>query len=392
MSDEEYRRWGDSAEEWRCEDCDITKARMEASTVKGKEERGSGEAMSGNSMLVSAVEHEEKMEGELDGEREKVDTWRTDKTSCRKTARIEAVANTVEKFTKRVTYKEEEVVETLQEQYRATREQQGARDTNVTQSVRSMKGEVLEQLGHEGTKDRMINVEMLLQQWPNLGELVLHLVRRVEDLEATVAFKDRRMEVLAKKIQLLEKGRTESEPYLLADRNGVHKPTEMLEGNKTEPQKELEKSDKKDQDLIGDPVILRRRWSTRPKKGGKAISSHEKKGESSGCVWSKNWNKWTKQSKNENKWTKQSKNGNRWPRNVTTNNWEKKRKVAKSVENKAKNSRLRVNSTEGSRNTEESSMRKHNTQKEDVKWSNERLDKLQETITSLEKLSLRGAL
>ena len=143
----------------------------------------------------------------------------------------------------------------------------------------------------------MINVEMLLQQWPNLGELVLHLVRRVEDLEATVAYKDRRMEVLAKKIQLLEKGRTESEPYLLADRNGIYKPTEMLEGNKTEPQKELEKSDKKDQDLIGDPVILHRRWSTRPKKGGKAINSHEKKGESSGCVWSKNGNKWTKQSK-----------------------------------------------------------------------------------------------
>ena len=33
-------------------------------------------------------------------------------------------------------------MKTLQEQYRATREQQGARDTNVTQSVRSMKGEV----------------------------------------------------------------------------------------------------------------------------------------------------------------------------------------------------------------------------------------------------------
>ena len=82
--------------------------------MTGKEPRGSGEAMSGNSMLVGAVEHEEKMEGELDGEREKVDMSRTDKTSCRKTARIEAVANTVEKFTKRVTYKEEEVVKTLQ--------------------------------------------------------------------------------------------------------------------------------------------------------------------------------------------------------------------------------------------------------------------------------------
>ena len=98
----------------------------------------------------------------------------------------------------------------MQGQYRVTRattrSKRHERDT-----VRLMKGEVLEQLGHEVTKDRMINVEMLLQQWPNLGELVLHLVGRVEDLEATVAYKDGRMEVLAKKIQLLEKGRT---PFL----------------------------------------------------------------------------------------------------------------------------------------------------------------------------------
>ena len=92
-------------------------------------------------------------------------------------ARNEAVTSTIEMFTKRVFYREEEIEKILQEQYRVSREKQGARDTNVTQSVRSMKGEVQQQLDHERTRDQMINVELLMQLWPNMGELIMHLVR-----------------------------------------------------------------------------------------------------------------------------------------------------------------------------------------------------------------------
>ena len=52
-----------------------------------------------------------------------------------------------------------------------------------------------------------------MQQWPSLGELIMHLVRRVEDdLEAEIAYKDKRMELLTKKIQVLERQSPESPP------------------------------------------------------------------------------------------------------------------------------------------------------------------------------------
>ena len=93
-----------------------------------------------------------------------------------------------------------------------------------------------------------------MQQWPSLGELMMHLVRRVEDLEAAI---DKRMELLTKKIQVLERQSPESPP-----------PENMNEDNKSHEatkesrvgHKELEEN-KKDQNLIGEPVILcHRRW------------------------------------------------------------------------------------------------------------------------------------
>ena len=123
------------------------------------------------------------------------------------------IVSTVEVFTKQVFYREEEIEKILQEEYRVSREKQGARDTNVTQSVRAMKREVQQHLDHEHTRVQMVNVELLMQQWPSLGELIMHLVRRVEDdLEAAIAYKDKRMELLMKKIQVLERQSPESPP------------------------------------------------------------------------------------------------------------------------------------------------------------------------------------
>ena len=82
----------------------------------------------------------------------------------------------------------------------------------MTQSVRAMKREVQQHLDHERTRDQMVNVELLMKQWPSLGELIMHLVRRVEDLEAAIAYKDKRMEVLMKKIQVLERKSPELPP------------------------------------------------------------------------------------------------------------------------------------------------------------------------------------
>ena len=120
----------------------------------------------------------------------------------------EAKASTVEVFTKQVFYREEEIEKILQEKYRVSMEKQGARDTSVTQSVRAMKSEVQQYLDHKRTRVQMINVELLMQQWPSLRELIMHLVRRVEDdPEAAIAYKDTRMELLMKKIQVLERQR-----------------------------------------------------------------------------------------------------------------------------------------------------------------------------------------
>ena len=324
MSDDEYQRWGISAEEWRCEVCNMTKEILEDSTVNCDDVRDIVEA--GNE--VNALQPEASSEEELNDEVE--DDTQRDRTSDRKTARKEAVASTVNVFTERVFYREEEVEKILQEEYRASREKQGAKDTNVTQSVRAMKREVQQHLDHERTRDQMVNVELLMKQWPSLGELIMHLVRRVEDLEVAIAYKDKRMEVLTKKIQVLETKSPELPPP--ENMNEDNKSREAAKESRVE-HNELEENNKKDRDLVGEPVILRqRRWfrSTWTNGDGNRNNGRGNNLYQEG-MWSKNGNRRSKWPKNGNRRSKWPKNGNRWSRSTTTN-WNMK-KSACAVEN-----------------------------------------------------------
>ena len=88
MSDEKYQRWGKSAEEWRCEVCNMTKENLEDSTVNC-DVRNIVEA--GNE--VNALQPEASSEEELNDEVE--ENTQRDRTSDRKTAHKEAVASTV---------------------------------------------------------------------------------------------------------------------------------------------------------------------------------------------------------------------------------------------------------------------------------------------------------
>ena len=112
MSDEEYQRWGKSAEEWRCEVCSIAKEILEDSIVNSDDVRDIVEA--GNE--ANAVQLEASSEEELNDEVE--DDTRRDRGSGRKGARKEAVASSVEVFTKQVFYREEVIEKILQEEYR----------------------------------------------------------------------------------------------------------------------------------------------------------------------------------------------------------------------------------------------------------------------------------
>ena len=368
MSDEEYQRWGKSAEEWRCEVCNMTKETVEDSIVNYDDIIHTSEA--GNAAQLEGDSEEELNEGV------EVDTSIRDRANGRKTARNEAVASTIEMFTKRVFYREEEIEKILQEQYRVSREKQGARDTNVTQSVRTMKREVQQHLDHERTRDEMINVELLIQQWPSMGELIMHLVRRVEDLEEKMIYKDKRIEVLAKKIQVLE--RKDSESSLSGNMNEDSKSTEVANGSRAEHNK-LEENEKKDQHLIGDPVILRqRRWfrSTWSKRDGN-VDKEKKRGNNlyQKGRWSKNGNRWNKWPKNRDRWSKSG-----------TTNWKMKKSVC-AVEKVDRNRQTTKNSIEGSQvtnNAAKNSMRKSDT-KENIKW-NKKIDRLQEAIAGLEKI------
>ena len=151
MSDEEYQRWGKSAEEWRCEVCSIAKEILEDSIVNSDDVRDVRDIVEAGNK-ANAVQLEASSEEELNDEIE--DDTPGDRASGRKTTRKEAVASTVEVFTKQVFYREEEIEKILQEEYCVSREKQGARDTNVTQSVRAMKREVQQHLNHKCTRFR----------------------------------------------------------------------------------------------------------------------------------------------------------------------------------------------------------------------------------------------
>jgi len=49
-----------------------------------------------------------------------------------------------------------------------------------------------------------LNIHSVGQQWPQLRALLAHLVERIEELETAATHKDKRIEVLTRKIQLIE--------------------------------------------------------------------------------------------------------------------------------------------------------------------------------------------
>ena len=156
---------GKISEEWRCEVCSIAKEILEDSIVNSDDVRDVRNIVEAGNK-ANAVQLEASSEEELNDEIE--DDTPGDRASGRKTTRKEVVASTVEVFTKQVFYREEEIEKILQEEYRVSREKQGARDTNVTQSVRAMKREVQQHLDHKRTRVQMVNMELLMQQWPRL--------------------------------------------------------------------------------------------------------------------------------------------------------------------------------------------------------------------------------
>ena len=107
-------------------------------------------------------------------------------------------------------YTECELETILKEHYRKEREQNGVKDTNVTNTLKSLKGEVLSRLEPRESKGIKLNTHSVGQQWPQLRALLAHLVERIEELETAATHKDKRIEVLTRKIQLIENNRRRS--------------------------------------------------------------------------------------------------------------------------------------------------------------------------------------
>ena len=108
-------------------------------------------------------------------------------------------------------YTECELETILKEHYRKEREQNGVKDTNVTNTLKSLKGEVLSRLEPRESKGIKLNTHSVGQQWPQLRALLAHLVERIEELETAATHKDKRIEVLTRKIQLIEEQQKEEQ-------------------------------------------------------------------------------------------------------------------------------------------------------------------------------------
>ena len=67
MSDEEYQRWGKSAEEWRCEVCSIAKEILEDSIVNSDDVRDVRDIVEAGNK-ANAVQLEASSEKELNDE------------------------------------------------------------------------------------------------------------------------------------------------------------------------------------------------------------------------------------------------------------------------------------------------------------------------------------
>ena len=94
--------------------------------------------------------------------------------------------------------------ECILKKYREERERNEWRDTNVTNTLKSLKGELLGRLNLRENKAMKLSIHTIGQQWQQLEALLVHLVERIEELESADAHKQKRIEVLTRKIQLME--------------------------------------------------------------------------------------------------------------------------------------------------------------------------------------------
>ena len=132
-----------------------------------------------------------------------------------------------------------------------------------------------------------LNTHTIGRQWPQLEALLVHLVERVEELESAAAHKDRRIEVLTRKIQLMEEQQKEQQTMEVQQDLIMTPPPHvqaLAESQAKQPQsqhvkREKRKSEEKNQpsnngrvtadssnerDLVGRPIIRgRRKWSER---------------------------------------------------------------------------------------------------------------------------------
>ena len=150
--------------------------------------------------------------------------------------------------------------------------------------------------------------------------------------------------------------------------------------------KELEGNNKKDRDLIGEPVILRqRRWFRSPWTNG---DGNRNNGRGYNVYQEGMWSKKREQKQQvAKKWEQKEQVAKKWEQTVQKhNNWNMK-KSACAVENIDKDRQTTKDSTKESQminNTAKNTMRKTDTE-ESIKW-NEKLNRLQEAITGLEKI------
>ena len=223
--------------EWRCEKC----AKEFEEDLKRIEE-----ACSDRRADEMVSEDRQKFsEGESDGPERTVESKKGG--AERKAAREQAVRDVVENFrSQRGVFTGEEVEAAIKERYREARSEREVTDTNVSNSVRSMKEEVMTQLGARKCKDVFIVEQSLIEQPPQMVELLLHLMKRIEVLERDVEHRDRRLEVLSRKILQLE-NQTENQaqaqsPVKIHETIGVQVSTT---GNDVS-------------NLIGKPIILKR--------------------------------------------------------------------------------------------------------------------------------------
>ena len=128
-----------------------------------------------------------------------------------------------------------------------------------------------------------LNTHTIGQQWPKLEALLVHMVERVEELESAAAHKERRIEVLTRKTQLMEEQQKERQtrevqqdliktqhPHVqaLAESQAKQPQSQQVKREKTRKKEEknqpsengrvtVDSSDERD--LIGRPIIRGRR-------------------------------------------------------------------------------------------------------------------------------------